>query len=64
MYWLARGTADRADWEAFGNLLCITVVAFRFTLYLSVVYLQALLDSTYLFDDLYLPIEASCSAFY
>ena len=64
MYWLTWGTSDRADWKAFGNLLCITVVAFRFTLYLSIEYLHAALGSTYLSDDLYLPVEASCSALY
>ena len=64
MYRLARGTSDRADGETFGNLLGITVVAFRFTLCASIGHLQAVPGSTYLFDDLYLPIEASCSTLY
>ena len=60
MYWLARGTSNRADWEAFGNLLCIAVVAFRFALCLSIGHLQAVSGSAHLLDDLHLPIEASC----
>ena len=61
MYWLAWGTSDRADREAFRNLLRIAIVAFGFTLSLSIGNLPAVPGSTYLFDDLYLPVKASCS---